>query len=322
MNWRSKLLDFSNLRHSGEELKGLIFDVQKFAIHDGGGIRTLVFLKGCPLQCAWCANPESINVLQQLTFISNNCIHCGKCLEVCPRGAINPGRDASPSPSLLRDKCTLCGECVKHCYAGALNIIGRYLSVAEVIALIERDRSFYDQSNGGVTFSGGEPTAQPVFLKEVLKESKKLGIHTAIETSGFVKWEIFESILKYVDLTLIDIKHMDSTSHSKITGMPNELILNNLKRLSEMSVPTRIRLPLIPGYNDSMENMRSTAEFVKNLSNVQSVDILPYHRLGEVKWAQLGHHYNLANSTPPPPGHVQERAEVFRKIGIQVNVGG
>jgi pyruvate formate lyase activating enzyme len=322
MNWRSKLLNFSNLNNSGEELKGLIFDVQKFAIHDGGGIRTLVFLKGCPLKCAWCANPESIDAQQEITYIPNNCIHCGKCLEVCPRGAINLSMAASPSPSINRDRCSLCGECFKHCYAGALNIIGRYLSVAEVIAMVERDRRFYDQSNGGVTFSGGEPTAQPFFLKEVLKEAKKIGIHTAIETSGFVKWESFVSILKYVDLVLIDIKHMDSISHAKITGVPNELILNNIKKLSNLAMPVRIRLPLIPGHNDAMENMRRTAEFVKNLSNVQSIDILPYHRLGEMKWAQLGHCYNLENAAPPLPEHVQERAEIFRKLGLQVNIGG
>ncbi len=322
MNWRNKLLDFENLNHFDGELKGLVFDVQKFAIHDGGGIRTVVFLKGCPLKCAWCANPESIDGRQEITFIKNNCIHCGKCLKACPQQALGQNSELPLSPVIDRDRCTLCGECLKTCYAGALNIVGRYVSVAELMVMIERDRKFYDQSGGGVTFSGGEPTAQADFLKAALKEARLRGIHTAIETSGFMKWEKLETVLKYVDLALVDIKHMDPKQHANLIGVPNGLILENLKKMAAMGLPVRIRLPLIPGYNDSLENMKDAAEFVKDLSNVQAVDILPYHRLGEMKWAQLDCSYELAEVVPPSQGDVRQRAKVFEDLGIKVSVGG
>ncbi len=322
MNWRNKLLDFDNLNHAGGDVKGLVFDLQKFAIHDGGGIRTVVFLKGCPLNCAWCANPESINASQELTFIPNNCIGCGACFKACPQQAIGQSGEVPSSPVVDKDRCNLCGECLKTCYAGALNVVGRYVSVEELMTMIERDRQFYDESGGGVTFSGGEPTAQPAFLKAILQEAKARGIHTAVETSGFLRWEKFKSILEHVDLALIDIKHMDSREHFHLTGVPNELILDNLKIMAEMGLPVRIRLPLIPGYNDSLENLKSTAAFIQGLPNVQAVDILPYHRLGEMKWAQLDCSYKLAEVVPPTPEQVRERAEVFEDIGIKVSIGG
>jgi pyruvate formate lyase activating enzyme len=190
------------------------------------------------------------------------------------------------------------------------------------MAMIERDRKFYDQSSGGVTFSGGEPTAQIDFLEAALQAAKLKGIHTAIETSGFLKWEKLEPVLRYVDLALVDIKHMDAKKHSDLTGVQNVLVLDNLKKMASMGLPVRIRLPLIPGFNDSLENMKATARFVKNLSNVQAVDILPYHRLGEMKWAQLDCSYNLVEVVPPGQEHVQSRAKVFKDIGIKVRIGG
>lgn len=322
MNWRRKLLDFDDLNHTGPELKGLVFDIQKFAIHDGGGIRTVVFLKGCPLSCVWCANPESIKATQEMTFIPNNCIGCEKCLGVCPQRAITQSNELPYKPVLDRERCTLCGECLKTCYAGALNIIGRHVSVAELMAMVERDRKFYDQSGGGVTFSGGEPLAQADFLKAALQDARHKGIHTAIETSAFSPWEKLKSVLTHVNLALVDIKHMDADRHAELTGVPNGLILDNLQKMVEVGLPVRIRLPLIPGCNDSLENIQATAEFVKDLEKVQAVDILPYHRLGEMKWSQLGSACKRPALLPPTEEHVQQRAEIFRALGLKVSVGG
>jgi pyruvate formate lyase activating enzyme len=322
MNWRQKVLDFDNICDRGEGLKGLIFDIQKFAIHDGGGIRTLVFLKGCPLLCPWCSNPESLAGKPEITFVCNNCIGCGKCLEICPSDAIS--QDASNGKGLIidRDRCTLCGQCAKHCYAGAINIIGRYLSVPELMEIIERDRKFYEQSNGGVTFSGGEPTAQPEFLKAALKETQRRGIHTAIETSSFVNWETYASILEHVDLVLTDIKHMDDAEHKRLTGVSNKVILDNLRNISRLGIPVKIRLPLIPGLNDSTRNLETTADFVERLSHVQSLDILPYHRLGEMKWGQLGQDYSLAGVEALTLEETEARIQLFRDRGLKVSIGG
>jgi pyruvate formate lyase activating enzyme len=322
MNWRQKVLDFDNICDRGEGLKGLIFDIQKFAIHDGGGIRTLVFLKGCPLLCPWCSNPESLAGKPEITFVCNNCISCGKCLEICPSDAIN--RDESNGKGLIidRDRCTLCGQCAKHCYAGAINIIGRYLSVPELMEIIERDRKFYEQSNGGVTFSGGEPMAQPEFLKAALKETQRRGIHTAIETSSFVNWETYASILEHVDLVLTDLKHMDDAEHKRLTGVSNKVILDNLRNISRLDIPVKIRLPLIPGFNDSTRNLEATADFVEQLSHVQSLDILPYHRLGEMKWGQLGQDYSLAGVEALTLEETEAHIQLFRDRGLKVSIGG
>jgi pyruvate formate lyase activating enzyme len=322
MNWRQKVLDFDNICDHGEGLKGLIFDIQKFAIHDGGGIRTLVFLKGCPLLCPWCSNPESLAGKPEITFVCNNCIGCGKCLEICPSDAINRDESNGKGLTIDRDRCTLCGQCAKHCYAGAINIIGRYLSVPELMEIIERDRKFYEQSNGGVTFSGGEPTTQPEFLKAALKETQRRGIHTAIETSSFVNWETYASILEHVDLVLTDIKHMDDAEHKRLTGVSNKVILDNLRNISRLGIPVKIRLPLIPGFNDSTRNLEATADFVERLSHVQSLDILPYHRLGEMKWGQLGQDYSLAGVEALTLEETEARIQLFRDHGLKVSIGG
>ncbi len=319
MNWREKVLEFDHIGDHGEGLKGLVFDIQKFAIHDGGGIRTLVFLKGCPLKCHWCSNPESLAAKPEIIFVSNNCVACNKCLEVCTSGAI---RQAETGLAIDRELCTLCGKCAKFCYAGAINIIGRYLSVPELMKMIERDRKFYEQSNGGVTFSGGEPTAQPEFLKAALKETRRRGIHTAIETSSSVPGETFVSILEYVDLVLTDIKHMNDVEHKSLTGVSNRLILDNLRTVSRLGIPVRIRLPLIPGLNDSLRNLEETAGFVQQMNTLQSLDILPYHRLGEMKWRQLDLEYPARDLTPHTELEVDRIARFFMERGITVTIGG
>jgi pyruvate formate lyase activating enzyme len=320
MNWREKVLDFDNIGDRGEGLKGLVFDVQKFAIHDGGGIRTLVFLKGCPLQCLWCANPESLAGRPEITFVRNNCIACGECFKVCKAGALS--RSEEHGLVIDRKRCTLCGECARYCYAGAINIIGRYVTVPELMAMVERDRKFYTQSNGGVTFSGGEPTAQPEFLKAALAELQNRGIHTAMETCSFLPWDTYEAILQHLDLVLTDIKHMDEADHKRLTGVSNRPILDNLRKISELGIPVRIRLPLIPGCNDSKQNLRQTADFVEQLSNVQSFDILPYHRLGETKWGQLGLPYPLAGKESATVEYVEDRVRCIRDRDFKISVGG
>lgn len=322
MNWRAKVLDFDKIAQPENGLSGLVFDIQKFAVHDGGGIRTLVFLKGCPLHCRWCSNPESLSGRPEIIFIANNCIACGECLNVCGQGAIRRDEAGCEGLAIDRDKCTLCGRCAKYCYAGAINIIGRYLSVAELMAIIERDRKFYEQSNGGVTFSGGEPTAQPEFLTAALKELRDRGIHTAIETSSFVSWDTYESVLQYVDLVLTDIKHMDDAEHRRLTGVSNKLILDNLRAVSRLGIPLKIRLPLIPGSNDDEANLGRTADLVCGLQSLQSLDILPYHRLGEGKWRQLGAEYALTGLAAHTEAEVAEAARFFSARGIPVGIGG
>ena len=210
---------------------GTIFDIKRFAVHDGPGIRTTVFFKGCPLRCLWCHNPESMKIGRQVVFFENKCIGCGECYKRCPNGALK----ATPQGRMYdRDKCTLCGTCVEYCYAEATVMEGKVVSVEEVIEEVKKDMPFYENSNGGVTLSGGEPTMQSEFCLAVLQESKKAGMHTTLDTSGQVKWETFQRILEYVDLVLYDMKHMDPLKHKEYTGLSNENILSNLKKLDAL----------------------------------------------------------------------------------------
>ena len=320
MSWSDRLPAFDPHVTAGPGEVGLIFDIQRFAIHDGGGIRTLVFLKGCPLHCVWCQNPESMVRHPEIVYLRNNCIDCRKCLTVCPVDAIHLSEDAGRV--IDRTRCDLCARCTQGCYAGAINIMGRYVTITQLMAEIERDRPFYERSGGGITFSGGEPTAQAAFLEAALHQAKKRNLHTAIETCGFVRWETLEPILRFVDLVLYDIKHMDSGEHRRLTGVPNELILANLERIRILGLPVRVRLPLVPGCNDSPDNIRATAALVASMPNVEALDILPYHRLGEPKWGELGRPYELHGVLPPSQEHAAGLADIARSYDISVNVGG
>lgn len=320
MNWKQRQHSFNLADKDREGTIGLVFDIQRFAVHDGGGIRTLVFLKGCPLHCRWCQNPESMGTQPEVMHIPHNCISCGKCVANCTTKAIQLG--SSEEIVVAPDLCTLCGACVEKCYAGSMTIVGRYLSVAEVMTEVERDLSFYTESGGGVTFSGGEPTLQGEFLLECLKACKKMGLHTAIESCCQTPWHTFESLLPYLDHVLSDIKQMDSVKHKELTGVGNELILENITRLSQAGIPLTIRLPLIPSANDDTENIEETARFVGSLETAEGLDILPYHRLGEPKWEQLGREYPMAGVLPHDRDTVLQSAEIARKFIDTVRIGG
>lgn len=318
MNWQKRLHSFDPESKNKSELTGLVFDIQRFAVHDGDGIRTLVFLKGCPLSCTWCQNPESMSPTPEVWSIEHRCIDCSICVEQCPTSALS----MNGKITIDRDACTTCGSCVATCYAGSMNVVGRYLTPEELFKEIDRDRLFYETSGGGITFSGGEPTAQPAFLSAMLKRCKKSGLSTAIETCGLVPWKTLNGLLDDLDLVLIDIKHMDPKEHQKYTGASNELILENIRKMDAAGMRMRIRFPLIPGINDSEENIATTADFVGQLNHVERFDVLPYHRLGEPKWEQLDRPYELHGLEPPTKEVVHKVAALFKEAGLPVSVGG
>lgn len=287
-------------------MKGLIFDLKKFAVHDGPGIRTTVFFKGCPLRCWWCHNPESICPKSELVLFENKCISCGQCFNVCPQQA----HEKLPDGSRLyhKDRCALCGKCVENCYAEALLIYGKEVAVEEVMVEIRKDIPFYQNSNGGVTLSGGEPTLQPEFAIALLKQCKVEGLHTALDTCGQVQWKTFEQILPYVDLVLYDLKHIDPTEHKIYTGVSNKLILENLKKLGESGVSIEIRMPIIPGVNDAKEHILRASQFLSQVKNICRVKLLPYHGLSQSKYKRLGQEYKLPDIEPPDKNHMDEIA--------------
>jgi pyruvate formate lyase activating enzyme len=306
-------------KQSEQDIKGMVFDIKKYAIHDGPGIRTTVFLKGCPLRCLWCHNPESIRRQPEHGLRSSRCTRCGACIEVCPYQAIS---FIDNLPLIDTGKCQLCGRCVDVCLAGAREIIGRQRSVRDVINEIEKDVIFYDQSDGGVTFSGGEPLMQPEFLFALLNQCKKRRIHTAIDTSCYSELEILEKISEKTDLFLCDIKHMDNDAHEQLTGVENFLILNNIKHLSETGKKIILRIPVIPGYNDNDENIEATGEFAASLKGISRIDILPYNRGGQEKAARLTTRIEPFYAETPDEDKMNSIAEILQRYGFEVKIGG
>jgi len=300
-------------------ITGIVFDIEKFSIHDGPGIRTTVFFKGCPLSCWWCHNPEGQALAPELVFWENRCIRCGACQAICAQDAIS-WDDNRISTDAAR--CTLCGDCVEVCYADARQIAGREMTVAQVMAEVERDIAFYDQSGGGVTFSGGEPLFQPDFLLALLQACKAKGIHTAVDTCGFAPWETLDGIRGYVDLFLYDLKLMDDARHREFTGVSNKLILKNLRRLSALGHRIFLRVPIIPGINDDDENIRQTGALAAALPHLERVDILPYHHTAVDKYKRLNKVYSLPEARPPSDKRIAEIAGILREFGLQVKIGG
>jgi pyruvate formate lyase activating enzyme len=304
---------------NSERGKGVIFNIQRFSIHDGPGIRTTVFMKGCPLRCKWCSNPESINSFPELMTNDIKCIRCGKCEEACPEGAISFNADEKIRV-IDRRKCNLCLECVKECHSGALVVAGEYMRVEEVVEEVMKDLLFYQNSGGGVTMSGGEPLQQWEFVSEVLKGCKNKGLHTALDTCGYAPWKVMEEVLDHVDLVLYDIKHIDAEVHEEGTGRSNKIILSNAEKVaSELEVRMWLRFPLIPGYNDSARNVKELAEFAVSIG-VEKISLLPYHRFGEAKYDKLGGKYTFT-AKEPSKEHVEEIKREIEAVGVKVTVG-
>ncbi|HBX70167.1 MAG TPA: glycyl-radical enzyme activating protein [Chloroflexi bacterium] len=297
-------------------ITGTIFDIKKYAIHDGPGIRTTVFFQGCPLSCWWCHNPESQPRHPVLLYRANRCALCGTCVETCPQNGISINGVATTD----RTKCDVCGECAEVCYHGAREVSGREVTVAAVLAEIERDVPFYDQSGGGVTFSGGEPLLQPQFLAALLKECRTREIHTVVDTTGLAAWETIDRLRGDVNLFLYDLKLMDDARHRKYTGVSNRLILSNLVRLAESGEQIAIRIPLIPGINDDAKNLWQSAEFIARLPNITGIELMGYHDIAAAKYEALGREYPLPETIPPTEAEMQSAARYFKDFGLQVKI--
>ena len=298
---------------------GIVFDIRKYSIHDGPGIRTTVFFKGCPLSCWWCHNPESQSTAVEMMFRENRCIACQACLAACEQGAITWNGNGPVTDS---EKCRRCGACAAICYAEARQQVGRELTVEQVMAEIERDIAFYDESGGGVTMSGGEPLLQRDFLSALLQACREKEIHTALDTSGFAAWETIERIRGYVDLFLYDLKLIDDARHRQFTGVSNALILKNLQALSQRRHAIRLRVPVIPGINADDEAVRQIGAFAAALPHLNGVDLLPYHAIGLDKYTRINRVYKLSETRSPSDERLAEIAHILNSFGLMVKIGG
>jgi pyruvate formate lyase activating enzyme len=268
----------------------LVLSITRMTIHNGPGLRTLVLFKGCPLHCCWCSTPESQKTEPELGVYPAKCIQCGECVPVCPTHAISLDNGKL---KVDRSLCNVCGKCVPVCNAQALEILGHRMTVAQVVAEVKKDEIIYKYSHGGVTISGGEPLFNPGFALKLLQAFKTEGINTGVDTCGQVPWSMLEPVLPFVDFFLWDIKHMDPKRHKQLTGVSNELILSNARAVSERGVTMYIRIPLIPGCNDSEENIRATCEFVKGLKSAVEIGIMPLHHLGKSRYESLNLPYPI-----------------------------
>jgi pyruvate formate lyase activating enzyme len=293
---------------------GMIFDVKRYAINDGPGIRTAVFFKGCPLECWWCHNPEGQSPEPQLMVRQNRCKGFKVCLAACPQDAVHWDE------CTLTDwgKCDHCGKCAEVCYAGAREMIGRRISSAELLDDILRDVPFFDQSGGGVTFTGGEPLAQVEFLEDVLQRCKEHNLHTAVDTCGHTSWENFQAILPFTDLFLFDLKLIDEERHQHYTSVTNRMILNNVRSLSESGARILVRIPLIPEVNDDEASIHQFASFLTSLPYLEGVALMPYHTIGVAKYEALGMQYKLSTLQPPPLEHIKQVEGLFASAGLPV----
>lgn len=298
------------------DMTGTVFNTQKFSIHDGTGIRTLIFMKGCPLRCIWCSNPESQRPGPEVMFVRSKCTGCGKCAALCREAAVD-----NVTLDIDRSRCVKCGLCTSKCYAGAKKMIGRQVTVREMMELIEKDRIFYTNSGGGVTVGGGEPAMQHGFVEELLKACRASHIHTAIETCGYGRWQDICGMFDNADQIFFDLKAMDPELHRRLTGVSNELILHNAEQAAAGGNEIIFRIPLIPGCNDSLTNIEETGAFVGGLSGNGSnvfIEILPYHDLGRDKYRWLDMDYGLEDTGKPDASQVEELKTILKNRGCSV----
>ena len=309
------------------DVSGLIFDIQRFSVHDGPGIRTTVFLKGCSLHCFWCHNPEGIRPQVEVQFLPERCLHCGACFAVCPQGAQG---EEDGRRVYRRDVCIACGRCAETCYAEALMLVGRWVTAEQVVDEVMRDRAFYRTSGGGVTLSGGEPALQPAFSLAILERCHEADIHMAIETAGNVHWNALETLLPMTDLVMMDLKHLDPAKHKAATGVGNERILANARRLAQTDKPLIFRIPVVPSVNDTIEEIGAIAAFVHGLVELRearrngtapapiSLELLPFHRLAADKYRSLGLEYRARELAPPSRERMTVLIEAARDHNITV----
>lgn len=300
------------------EQKGMIFDIQRFSVHDGPGIRTIVFFKGCPLRCEWCCNPESQSFKKQLMVVKENCIGCRRCETVCPTGAIS----FTPEVTIDRKKCIDCGACCEVCFSEALTMIGREMTVSDLIFELKKDEVHYRKSNGGITLSGGEVLAQPEMAAALLKAFKEQGWHTAIESTGYASEKSLDLILPHLDLFLMDIKHTNSIKHRKHIGVPNDLILKTAQKVAAYPhTEMVVRIPVIPEFNDTPEEIAEIAVIAQRLQ-VKKINLLPYHPYGENKYENIGEEYKAGNLEAPSKKKMEILRDLVQQIGIDCQIGG
>lgn len=302
---------------TSQSVTGLVFNVMRFAINDGPGIRTTVFLKGCPLSCKWCHNPESQSYEREIAYSADKCVSCRSCCAACESGALQ----WNDAPVRDRSLCTLCEKCIEACPAEARKLIGKPITVQELVDVITRDRVFFDESGGGVTFSGGEPLAQPEFLESALSSCGAMGLSTVVDTSGYCSLGVLRRIAKLTDEFLFDLKMMDDTRHRNFVGVSNEPILRNLSILAEEHPKVTVRIPVIPGVNDNEANLDESCRYLEGL-RLFRLDLLPYHEIGISKYKRLNANYAMAGTKPPSADHVQQIADKFSQRGFVVRIGG
>ena len=302
-----------------ETVKGIVFDIEKFAVVDGPGIRTTVFLKGCPLRCIWCHNPESQEKEPETLYAANLCVRCGTCVRACPEKALTVSAEGV---RIDRTRCTGRLSCAAACPTGAMKMSGREMSAKDVFEEAAKNKDFYRNSGGGVTVSGGEPLMQWPFVKELFRLCRDAGIHTALDTCGQAPAKALREVLKYTDLVMYDVKEMDPARHKAFTGVSNRTILNNLRMVAESGVSYFVRIPLIPGRNATRENIAATGDFLKTIPAPEHIELLPYHNMGRTKHLWVKGSYGLDGLEQPSGDEVEALAAILRSRGFEVQTGG